>query len=183
MYSLAWCGQSFITPQLSKLRIFLTCFPCYCFFTPCCTSCTTTTFLLPSFPLQHRDLHLYNLLCPYSPIFLLYGLFFFPQIFQDAHRQKRQNDNQALNTLTRANYCNRLIYRSKCSSDLSPHSLIPIAHSYYYSYTKPAISTKKELDLLHFPTKHVASFGAISPDFVKIEFPIPTDTTREHKPQ
>lgn len=80
MYSLAWCDESFITPQLSKLTMFLTCFPCYCFFTPCCTSCTTITFLLPFFPLQHGDLHLYNLLPPYSPIFLLYVccFFFFP---------------------------------------------------------------------------------------------------------
>lgn len=146
MHTLAWCDQRFITPQLSKLTIFLTCFPCYCFFTPWCTSCTTITFLLPFFPLQRGDLHLYNLLPPYSPIFLLY-VCFFSRIFQDAHRQKRQNDNQALNTLWGANYCKRLIYQSKCSSDISPYPLIPIAHSYYYDYTKPAISTKKELDL------------------------------------
>lgn len=64
-------NHSFPTPQLSKLRIFLTCFPYYCFCTPCCTSCTTITRLPHSFPLQHMhgDPYLYSLPSPYSPIF------------------------------------------------------------------------------------------------------------------
>lgn len=70
-------NQSFPTPQLSKLRTFLTYFPWYCFCTLCCASCTTITYLHQSFPLQymHGDPYLYNLPSPYSAIFLLYGLF------------------------------------------------------------------------------------------------------------